>query len=429
MLSLLLAERLDGEVLNTDALALFKGADLMTAKPTRQERKKIKHHMLDVLEVGEMYYSVAQFKQQADECLNDVLNRKKLPIVVGGSNYYSETLIFEGGKRLESKESKLARIHPNDLRKIRNVEKAEDEETELMVDLLNPREGAHVVVLINNDEEFVKNRIADRINKMLFEFDGLKEVFWVLDHLFTWSASQQPDSLEAELTDENNRGVLQAIGYKEFLPLYNKVNQISEEPKRNTWFMKYRDRITDSIRESEPLSLLLAECIEKLKKNTFGLYKKQKHWLETRIVNNRALQNRLLYVQFDRTSLLQNSLFFEEIVEKCVSLLETEPLPVELPTLTPPSKLYTCEACKKHMTGERQRDVHFDSKGHKGVLASLNRAKEAEDCDPEKLFECNDCGKKMHGSRHYADHMKSNQHKKRIRKGASGANQQHPVNK
>ena len=82
-----LAERLDGEVVNADALQLYRGMDIGTAKVTAQERRGIPHHLLDVLDVTEEA-SVSAYQRAAREAIAGIRSRGRVPILVGGSGLY-----------------------------------------------------------------------------------------------------------------------------------------------------------------------------------------------------------------------------------------------------------------------------------------------------------------------------------------------------
>lgn len=86
-LGIALAERLDGEVINADASQLYRGMDIGTAKVTAAQRATVPHHQLDVLEVTEES-TVADYQRAARADIDDVLQRGRRPLVVGGSGLY-----------------------------------------------------------------------------------------------------------------------------------------------------------------------------------------------------------------------------------------------------------------------------------------------------------------------------------------------------
>ena len=93
-LAVSLAERLDGEVINADALQLYRGMDIGTAKVTAQERRGVPHHLLDVLEVTEEA-SVSAYQRRARAAVADILSRGRVPILVGGSGLYVRAALDE----------------------------------------------------------------------------------------------------------------------------------------------------------------------------------------------------------------------------------------------------------------------------------------------------------------------------------------------
>ncbi|VEG42803.1 tRNA isopentenyltransferase MiaA [Mycolicibacterium flavescens] len=91
-LALDVAERLDGEIVNADAMQMYRGMDIGTAKLTVQERRGIPHHQLDVLEVTETA-SVARYQQSAADDIEAILGRGAVPVIVGGSMMYVQSLL------------------------------------------------------------------------------------------------------------------------------------------------------------------------------------------------------------------------------------------------------------------------------------------------------------------------------------------------
>jgi tRNA dimethylallyltransferase len=92
-LGLALAESLRGEIVNADALQVYRGFDIGTAKPSPADRERVPHHLIDILEPSEVY-SAGEFARRARAAIADIQGRGKLPIVVGGSGLYLRALLF-----------------------------------------------------------------------------------------------------------------------------------------------------------------------------------------------------------------------------------------------------------------------------------------------------------------------------------------------
>jgi tRNA dimethylallyltransferase len=92
-LALDLAERFGGEVIAADSRTVYKGMDIGTAKPAAAERRRVAHHMLDVV-TPDASFTVADFQDLANAAIRDIAGRGKLPILVGGSGLYIDAVIY-----------------------------------------------------------------------------------------------------------------------------------------------------------------------------------------------------------------------------------------------------------------------------------------------------------------------------------------------
>ena len=91
-LGVALARRLGGEVVSADSMQIYRGMDIGTAKPTPEEMQGVPHHMIDIADPMENY-SVSRYAAEAAACVDDILARGKLPVVVGGTGLYIDSLI------------------------------------------------------------------------------------------------------------------------------------------------------------------------------------------------------------------------------------------------------------------------------------------------------------------------------------------------
>ncbi len=90
-LSIALSHRLKGEVVAMDSMQVYRYLDIGTAKPTMAEREGVPHHMLDVADPKDAY-SVAEYAKQAKDCIEDIHQRRKIPILTGGTGLYLKAL-------------------------------------------------------------------------------------------------------------------------------------------------------------------------------------------------------------------------------------------------------------------------------------------------------------------------------------------------
>ena len=143
-LSLVLGERFGGEIVSCDSVAVYRGMDLGTAKPTLEERARLPHHLIDVAELNEPF-TAGEYSRRARAALKEIAGRGRLPIVTGGTGLYLRALtegLFAGPVRQEELRKRLrlsaekhgtawlhrvlarmdaasaARIHANDIAKL-----------------------------------------------------------------------------------------------------------------------------------------------------------------------------------------------------------------------------------------------------------------------------------------------------------------------
>lgn len=93
-LAMQLAQKFNGEIICADSRTIYKGMDIATAKPTKIDQARIPHHLLDVLNPDEPF-SVADFQQMANQAIDDILSRRKVPLLVGGSGLYVDSVVYD----------------------------------------------------------------------------------------------------------------------------------------------------------------------------------------------------------------------------------------------------------------------------------------------------------------------------------------------
>ncbi|MCW3490715.1 tRNA (adenosine(37)-N6)-dimethylallyltransferase MiaA [Dethiobacter alkaliphilus] len=139
------AKKLGGEIISADSVQVYRGLDIGAAKPSREEREAVVHHLLDIVDPADNY-TVADFQEDAKKAIADITNRGKLPILVGGTGLYVRAVVhgfsfsesgmdeeYRAGLHREAEQhgpqylhGKLAavdpeaaeKLHPNDLRRV-----------------------------------------------------------------------------------------------------------------------------------------------------------------------------------------------------------------------------------------------------------------------------------------------------------------------
>ncbi|MFH1782301.1 MAG: tRNA (adenosine(37)-N6)-dimethylallyltransferase MiaA [Candidatus Omnitrophota bacterium] len=245
-LSVKLAKKLNAEIISCDSMCVYKGMDILTSKPSKEYRKKIRHHLVDIM-LPTKEFSVSEYRKLALIAIEKILKKGKTPLFVGGSGLYVKAVIdglFESSEKddaFREKQRKLAekygnnylykkllkidavsaeKIHPNNLiRVIRALEIYHTEKcrpSELKKNTI-PLKYKSVVYGVNVPREKLYENIGKRVDKM-FEEGIIKEV-------------NRLSKKKLSLTAKN------ALGYKEILGYikgeYN-LNEAKELLKKNT---------------------------------------------------------------------------------------------------------------------------------------------------------------------------------------------------
>lgn len=148
------AQKVGGEIICADSRTVYRKMDIGTAKPTKQERKLAAHHLIDMVEPGETF-SAAQFKALAEKCIQEISNRGKVPIIVGGTGLYIDALLYNF--QFSSKADTTYR---------RQLEQMSDEELTTLLHTknidtkgLNTKNRRHVIRTIERGGEMSSDRI------------------------------------------------------------------------------------------------------------------------------------------------------------------------------------------------------------------------------------------------------------------------------
>ena len=259
-----LAEELDGEIVSCDSMQLYKYMDIGSAKPTPEEMRRARHHLVDIIDPREDF-SVAQYQKLAKDAISDILSRGRLPIISGGTGLYLNSLLYDmdfssspgdftyrrklealavekGSGYLhsmlaEQDERAASLIHPNHTKKIiRALERLKKgEESVRQFSDIRTETSDYDVILIGLTRN--RDQLYDRINKRV-------------DVLVEQGLFQEVQKLAAlGLTADNIS--MKGIGYKEIFAYLDgrytmedaidkiKKNTRHYAKKQLTWFRRY----------------------------------------------------------------------------------------------------------------------------------------------------------------------------------------------
>ncbi|WP_457621390.1 tRNA (adenosine(37)-N6)-dimethylallyltransferase MiaA [Persephonella sp.] len=254
-LSIELARKINGEIISADSMMVYKYMDIGTAKPSIEDRKTIPHHVIDVVEPSSDF-SVKDFLEYSEKSIKQIIDKGKVPVVVGGTWLYIQALLYgltdapEGDWKIREKlysrcinelydELKRVdriyaeKIHKNDRRRIiraLEVYYISGKPFSYFIDKHRFNESRYDFVgfVLERDREEVMNRIEKRVDNM-FRQGLIDEVKNLVDMGY-----------------ENAITSKQAIGYKEVLPYLK--GEISLEEAKESIIKNTRDFAKRQIR-------------------------------------------------------------------------------------------------------------------------------------------------------------------------------------
>lgn len=426
-LSIELANRFKGEIISADSMQIYKGLDVSTAKATTEERSRAVHHMLDVCEIKTRTYSVVDFRDNAVPKINQLLDEEKMPIIVGGTTYYIEALLWkvlissnerdcdasnksydklpveEILKKLNVKGSysddpailhhvltqvdpvTAETLHPNNVRKIRRalevfIETGKPMSAHLKDQQLQqggsylggPMRYPHVILLwLKCDQAKLNERIDRRIDSMIN--DGM--LFEIRDCY---------NQLKCDGIDPT-RGIMQAIGFKEFLPYLEHYSDESFDAEITAFIREHgglsgqkkfiiKNRISDALK-------LLEKCLDDLRLETKRYSKKQLKWIRNRMVSTKGRPMPPVY-ELDGSNAETN--WHEDVFSKAENVIQSFLENIE-PAVKPAEKAehpsahlnmritHFCHVCNRRFVGDLDFNHHMNSNVHKKTLQSQRK--------------------------------------------------------
>lgn len=145
--ALRLAEALNGEIISVDSMQVYRGLDIGTAKPTPEERRRVPHHLIDLLDPSQTFDAV-QFVQRASAAIEEIKSRQRLPILCGGTGLYFKALLEGLGDSPASDPELRAHLETLPLKALLAELQQRDSATFERIDRQNPRRVIRAVEVI-----------------------------------------------------------------------------------------------------------------------------------------------------------------------------------------------------------------------------------------------------------------------------------------
>ena len=375
-LSLRIAQKFNGEIINADSMQIYKSLDILTNKPTQGELLSCTHHLFNALNPNERC-NAFQYQQMALPIIHQIHSNGKLPILVGGTHCYIESVLFhylipksqnpmvpgcpDLGKLEEEEPKKVhsllkqidpisaSLVHPNDMRKaLRALEIFYATGKPLSEHLSEQKQEPGIesptgplrfedpcIIFLDCERTALYERIDRRVDGMI-DRGLIEEVeqFYVNEYL------NSPEEMRA-------RGLLQSIGFKEWLPYLEEWHKGAE--------------LTPD---------LINACIEKLKRQTRNYARCQLSWVRNRYITKHGERGISRFYKLDTTDLMQWENNVGRLSDDVLSAYLRDELPREVTPIihTSPvsdNKSYNfCDRCQIVLLGDTLFRSHMKSRRH-----------------------------------------------------------------
>ncbi|KAL4801716.1 IPP transferase-domain-containing protein [Aspergillus unguis] len=418
-----IASRFNGEIINGDAMQMYRGLPIITNQIPVEERNGIPHHLISSINLEDEPWRISVFRKECLRLIDDIHARGKLPVLVGGTHYYTQSVLFQDSLVSKEKDSsdeedclatdemmdtaikwpildaepevvlqKLREVdpamadrwHPKDTRKIRRsleiyfqtgkpasqvyAEQRQSKQAAAQSDSPVPGTGQlrfdTMVFWVHSEKPTLNERLQKRVGVMI-------------DQGLLSEASRMSDYIQEKrsqgVTVDRTRGVWVSIGFKELEP--------------------YFDALRDGNKTEKELETLKQSCLERVNIATRQYAQSQIQWIRNSLwegLSGAGMLSRLYIMDSTNVGNWQENITepSERLVE---ALLKKEPLPdpkslsdLARTTLEAreakgkpidhgSAKCITCDVCHKTMTNEEQWLIHIRGNAHKRVLKSLAR--------------------------------------------------------
>ncbi len=277
--SLALAEKLKGEIVSADSMQIYRDMDVGTDKVSRSDQEKINHHLLDIVDPNEEY-SVQDYQKDAYKKIDEILEKGKTPLVVGGTGLYIDSLVYD---------FKFASSKPDYALRASLEKDYEEKGPEYLLDKLEEIDPVTRKTLTGKDKKKIiraievyetsgkrlsetkqENKLSEKYDFYLYVFNNDREILYSninkrVDEMGKEGLVEEVIKVIDKYGLDENSQSMKAIGYREVLPyLEGKIDleTMKEEIKKDsrryakrqlTWFRRnpYVRWIDKSIYDSD----------------------------------------------------------------------------------------------------------------------------------------------------------------------------------
>jgi tRNA dimethylallyltransferase len=281
-IALLLAEQLGGEIISADSMQVYRGLDIGTAKPGAAERKKIPHHLIDICDLTENF-DAAQFIRLAQQAVEEIQSRNKIPVFCGGTGLYFKALLSGLGEAPGTNPELRTELEKLPFEKLLQELRERDPAAYEKIDKQNPRRVIRAVEVIRlTGKKFSEQRAewkaenGKRKTEKFFCFTRTPEelhrrISLRVDEMFRRGLVAETEQLLKHGLAEN-KTAMQAIGYRQVVEHLRgerdlagtielvKIRTRQFARRQLTWFRRQLDPEWIELKPDEPAE----QCVRKI---------------------------------------------------------------------------------------------------------------------------------------------------------------------
>ncbi|EPB79588.1 tRNA dimethylallyltransferase [Ancylostoma ceylanicum] len=345
-LGVAIAKKYNGEVISADSMQIYEGLDIATNKITAEEAEGIPHHLMSFVDAATARFNIHQFRQQGLKVVEEIRQRGRIPVVVGGTAYYVESLLFEEniietpGHLTEDDNMCKSQGFKGDPGDVEELDKLSNTELHRRLEEIDPESAR--LVHPNNRTRVLR---AIEVYRLTVSPSNILSV----------------DSVTLQnrekLINREHFGVLQCIGLKEFIPYLelSAERRLSAEGER-----------------------LFEKGCEDVKLHTRQYARRQRNWINSRFVRRQEIREVPSLKKLDTSD--KNTFIAEgmRIVDEWMAGRDfKERDDGEAENSEDANMTRHCEICGIVVAGTRNWNKHLAGKRHKNLVRAMKRRQQA----------------------------------------------------
>lgn len=284
--ALLLADRLGGEIISVDSMQVYRGLDIGTAKPSKEEHARVRHHLIDIVDLAESF-DAAQFVRLAGKAVEEIRNRKRVPILCGGTGLYFKAFLEGLGAAPPADTTLRNELQITPLPNLLIELAAKDPVTYERIDRDNPRRVIRALEVIRltgkpysqQRADWSESRLEIRAGALTClkrsSADLAKRISTRVDEMFRRGLVRETEELLKHGLAEN-RTAMQALGYRQVAEHLRGARSLSETvelvkirtrqfaKRQMTWFRKYGAWDWINLNPDESVDLTVQRLLERM---------------------------------------------------------------------------------------------------------------------------------------------------------------------